>query len=384
VFKLLKGGYCYSPDYIGKKDILTVDGKIYIIEDNIPHDFIKDLEIIDCSGKIVCPGFIDQHVHIIGGGGEEGPKSCIPELMLSDIISAGVTTVVGLLGFDGVARNVAGLLSKARSLQSEGLNTYIYTGNYSVPPVTLTGSILSDIVFVDKIIGVGEIAIADYRSTYPGVDDLKKIAAEALKGGMLSGKAGVVHMHVGDGRGGLSLLFDLINETDFPIEMFVPTHVNRNRTLFEQAMEFAGKGGYIDITAGENSSSGLSVPDAISLLLRSGINTGNITVSSDGNGSMPSQGENSGNAISKVMQLFNDIRECALNKGIGFETVIKTVTSNVAKVLKIYPQKGTLSRGSDADILVLDKDGLSVDKVIINGSVMVDGGKVLRKGNFER
>jgi len=384
VFKLLKGGDCYSPDYIGIKDILTIGGKIYIIENNIPHDFIKDLEIIDCSGKIVCPGFIDQHVHIIGGGGEEGPKSCIPELMLSDVIRAGVTTVVGLLGFDGIARSMAALLSKARSLQSEGLNTYIYTGNYSVPPVTLTGSILSDIVFVDKVIGVGEIAIADYRSTYPGVDDLKKIAAEAIKGGMLSGKAGVVHMHVGDGKEGLSALFKLINETDFPVEMFVPTHINRNRVLFEQAMEFARKGGYIDITAGERSNAGLSVPDAISLLLQKGINIENITVSSDGNGSMPSIGGNGSNTISTVLQLFDDIRKCVLNKGIGFETGIKTVTSNVAKVLKIYPQKGTLSRGSDADILVLNKDDLGVDKVIINGSVMIDGGKVLKKGNFEK
>ncbi|HHW49126.1 MAG TPA: beta-aspartyl-peptidase [Clostridiaceae bacterium] len=380
MFKLLKGGYCYSPDDIGIKDILVVGGKIYIIEKNIPYDFVKDLEIIDCNRKIVCPGFIDQHAHIIGGGGEEGAKSYIPELTLGDIISAGVTTVVGLLGFDAVARSMTALLSKARSLQYEGLNTYIYTGNYSVPPVTLTGSILSDIVFVDKIIGVGEIAIADYRSSYPGVDDLKKIAAEALKGGMLSGKAGVVHIHVGEGKEGLSVLFNLIDKTDFPVNMFVPTHINRNKALFKQGMEFAKKGGNIDLTAGESSDSGLSVPDAIHLLLQNGINIEKITVSSDGNGSRPAQGENRENAAGKVLQLFNDIRECVLSKNIGFETAIKTVTSNVAKVLKIYPQKGAILSGSDADILVLDKGGLNVDKVLINGFVMVDGGKVLKGG----
>ncbi len=83
--------------------------------------------------------FIDQHLHITGGGGENGPASLISEIAAKDILSAGITTVVGLLGFDAISRNIAGLLTKARALKQQGITAYIYTGSYDVPPVTLTG-----------------------------------------------------------------------------------------------------------------------------------------------------------------------------------------------------------------------------------------------------
>ena len=126
MFKLLKNATCYGPEFLGNKDVLLALNKIYKIADNIVEDNLLDVEIIDCTDKIICPGFIDQHLHIIGGGGEEGFESRIPEIKLSDILIAGITTVVGVLGFDSITRNVEGLLAKARSLEVEGLNTYIY------------------------------------------------------------------------------------------------------------------------------------------------------------------------------------------------------------------------------------------------------------------
>ena len=180
-----------------------------------------------------------------------GPVSRIPEIMFSEIIEAGITTVVGVLGFDSITRNIAGLLAKARALEAEGLTTYIYTGSYGSPTETLTGRVLTDIVLLDKVIGVGEVAIADYRSNHPSLEDLRTLASEANAGGMLGGKAGVMHIHLGDGKEGLDSLFRLLNESDFPIEMFVPTHINRNPALFEQGMELWRRGGNIDLTAGE-------------------------------------------------------------------------------------------------------------------------------------
>ncbi|MCR4435024.1 MAG: beta-aspartyl-peptidase [Clostridiales bacterium] len=381
-FKLLKGGHCLAPEDMGRKDLLLVLDKIYRVEENIPLDFIPDMEVIDCTGKLICPGFIDQHLHITGGGGEEGPASRIPELMLGDIISSGITTVVGVLGLDGITRSIPGLLAKARALTEEGITAYIYTGSYGLPAITLTGKVSTDIGLIDQIIGVGEIAIADSRSSHPTVQQLRELACEARTGALIGAKAGVVHIHVGDGKEGLVPLFSLTEESDFPMDMFVPTHLNRNKRLLNQAVEYAGKGGKIDLTAGETDDTGYSVPSALELLLKNGVPVENITVSSDGNGSVPSRNGNPP-GVGKAKQLYEDIRGCILGRGMDAGTVLKTVTSNVARTLKIYPQKGVLSSGSDADILVLDKYDFSIHTLLAGGEVFIENGRTVKKGRFE-
>lgn len=377
MFTLLKNGYCFSPDYMGKKDILIVYDKIAVIADEIPPDKYGEVEVIDCRQCLVCPGIIDQHVHITGGGGEQGPVSRIPEIMFSEIIEAGITTVVGVLGFDSITRNIAGLLAKARSLEAEGLTTYIYTGSYGSPTETLTGRVLTDIVLLDKVIGVGEVAIADYRSNHPSLEDLRTLASEANAGGMLGGKAGVMHIHLGDGKEGLDSLFRLLNESDFPIEMFVPTHINRNPALFEQGMELWRRGGNIDLTAGETA--GYSIGEAFTRLWENNIDLNRVTVSSDGNGSSDNDA-----GINSINQLFKDLVSCVLDKKMDFADIIRTVTINPAKVLKLYPQKGCLLPGSDADILVLKQKDLTIHRLIVKGQVAVKGRQAVIKGKFEK
>lgn len=377
MFTLLKNGYCFSPDYMGKKDILIVYDKIAAIADEIPPDKYGEVEVIDCRQCLVCPGIIDQHVHITGGGGEQGPVSRIPEIMFSEIIEAGITTVVGVLGFDSITRNIAGLLAKARALEAEGLTTYIYTGSYGSPTETLTGRVLTDIVLLDKVIGVGEVAIADYRSNHPSLEDLRTLASEANAGGMLGGKAGVMHIHLGDGKEGLDSLFRLLNESDFPIEMFVPTHINRNPALFEQGMELWRRGGNIDLTAGETA--GYSIGEAFTRLWENNIDLNRVTVSSDGNGSSDNDA-----GINSINQLFKDLVSCVLDKKMDFADIIRPVTINPAKVLKLYPQKGCLLPGSDADILVLKQKDLTIHRLIVKGQVAVKGRQAVIKGKFEK
>jgi len=382
VFKLLKNGHCFTPEDVGKKDILIAYGTICKISDRISAENLWDIEILECEGKIICPGFIDQHVHILGGGGEEGPESRIPELMLGDIISAGVCTLVGVLGVDDITRNIAGLLTKARAIEAEGPTTYIYTGSYGIPTATLTGKVISDITLIDKIIGVGEVAISDYRSSHPDMQMLKSLAYEAKIGGLLGKKAGVVHIHVGDGKKGLAPLTDLLEDSEYPLEMFVPTHLNRNKRLFEQAVQYALMGGNVDLTAGESSETGYSIPDAMEILLGRGVNMDRVTFSSDGNGSIPSN-QGGGTGVGKMMRLFDDVRECILNRKMDVQTVLKTVTSNVAKVLRLYPQKGVLSVGSDADILVLDERDLTIESLLIKGTIYINERKIVKKGRYE-
>ncbi|MCX7841544.1 MAG: beta-aspartyl-peptidase [Clostridia bacterium] len=382
MFILLKAGECFAPERLGCKDVFIAGDKICKIEESIPIcDFIET-EVINCTGKVVCPGFIDQHVHIAGGGGENGPSSRVPEIMLGQIISAGVTTVVGVLGMDSITRNIAGLLAKARALDSEGLNTYIYTGSYQVPASTLTGKVNSDIANIDKVIGVGEVAISDYRSVHPSAQMLKELAWEAKVGAMVGGKAGVMHIHVGDGKQGILPLVEMLKDSEFPMEIFVPTHLNRNLHVFGQATEYAKSGGNIDLTSGEKTGKGLSVPDAVERLLRAGVNVDRITVSSDGNGSIPSQDGNKP-GVGRVMQLYEEIRQCIAHKAIPIESALKMVTSNVAKILGLYPAKGALKAGSDADILVLDRQSLAIEWLIIKGKIFIRNGNIVMKGVYE-
>lgn len=380
MFKLLKGGHCYAPDDLGIKDILVANNKIAMVKDEIILDQLGDLQVIDCHDCLVCPGIIDQHVHITGGGGEQGPVSRIPEIMLSELVEAGVTTVVGVLGFDSITRSIAGLLAKARGLEAEGINTYIYTGSYGSPTETLTGKVLSDIVLVDKIIGVGEVALSDYRSFHPSLENLRVLASETITGGMLGGKAGVLHLHIGDGHEGLKSLFRLVDESDFPIDMFVPTHINRNPQVFEQGVEMLERGGNIDLTAGEKV--GYSIDHCLASLSKKDPRLTRVTISSDANGSAPS-GSGLESGVGRVNQLINDLKTCILEKGLEFSNVMSTVTLNPARVLKLYPQKGCLNPYSDADIMVLNQNDLSIYRLLAKGQVMVENGKAVKKGRYE-
>lgn len=367
---LLKNAECYCPHYSGPKDILIAEDKIESIDpvgrwENCP--FLD--RIIDCDGLKAFPGLIDQHVHIVGGGGEQGFASRIGDIAADDIFLSGVTTLVGLLGFDSCTKDPANLFAKARSLQETGLTAYLYSGSYAFPMASLTQSILRDLILVDEVIGVGEVAIADHRSSQPSVSELAELASAVHAGGMIGGKAGVVHIHLGEGKRGLGLLRDVLDQTDLPMEMFVPTHVNRQRELFTQAMEYCKVGGNIDLTAGETH--GIPVPDAVETLVNSGMDLSRVTVSSDSNGSIPTGG------VGKIQELFDDIRGCILEKGIRPETAFRFVTENVAKILKLYPRKGTLRAGADADIAVLDC-GYHLRKLFCRGRQTVEDGHVVR------
>jgi len=194
-FILIKRGEIYSPEYNGNKDILIVNDKILLIDRNIAESTVyvldKNIKIINASKYIVIPGFVDQHVHINGAGGEGGPQYRTPPIQLSELTKAGITSVIGLLGTDGVARSLKALLMKSRGLENEGISTWLYTGAYQYPSPTITGDILSDLMLIDKVIGV-KIALSDHRSSHPTIDELRKVTSKARVGGMLTGKAGIV------------------------------------------------------------------------------------------------------------------------------------------------------------------------------------------------
>jgi len=389
LFKILKGGRVFTPEDVGKKDVLIAGTKIANIAENIsPALDYGSVEVIDVKSRYIVPGFIDQHVHLIGGGGEAGYASRTPEVVLSHVVRAGITTVVGCLGTDGTTRHMSSLLAKARGLGVEGISTYIYTGSYEVPTRTITGNVRDDIILIDKVVGC-KVAISDHGSAQPSKEDIAKLAAEARVGGILSGKAGVLHLHVGDGQQRLGTLLKIVEETEIPITQFTPTHINRNESLLEDGIKFAKMGGIIDITSGVSPKTGVrkSVKPsrAVKYCLENGVKIESITMSSDGNGSMPLFGEEGqviGLLVSGLDTLYGEFKDLIKVENIPIHDALKVVTQNQAKSLKIYPRKGCLKIGSDADIVVLDND-LNVEHVFAKGKHMVKDGTPIVKGTFE-
>lgn len=389
MLKLIKNGEVYSPKYIGKKDILLTGTKVGYVDDNInlPDNFV-DIEVIDATGCIVTPGFIDGHVHITGGGGEGGFKTRTPEIQLSDITRGGVTTVIGVLGTDGTTRTMSNLLAKAYALEEEGISCYALTGSYQVPVRTITGSIQDDIILIEKIIGVGEIALSDHRSSQPTIEEIAKVAAEARVGGILSGKAGTVTIHMGDGHRNLSFIKKITEKTEIPPSQFVLTHVLRNPELFKEATDYARNGGLVDFTTSTTNSpeeKKLTPGKALRMMLEAGVNIQNITFTSDGQGSLPifdDQHRFVGMGIGKVTSLYAAVREAILNEEIPIEEALKVITSNPASIYALKG-KGHVKVGMDADIVLLNKDDLNINTVIAKGNVMYKGGNVRVKGTFE-
>lgn len=385
---ILKNADVFSPESEGRKDLLLAGGKILRVEPDIriPETYC---ETIDAGQLIAVPGFIDAHVHLVGGGGEGGFATRTPELMLSAILRGGVTTVVGCLGTDGITRTMGNLVAKARGLEEEGISTYVYTGHYEIPVQTLTGSIESDLLFIDKVIGVGEVAISDHRSSQPSFDAFAHMAGQARRGGMLSGKAGLVNVHMGDGPRGLSLLRRILAETELPASQFLPTHCNRNRSLFQESIGYAKAGGFVDLTTS-------TIPDhedpeevrpgiGLRLLLEAGVDPSRITFTSDGQGSLPlfdGSGHICGLSVGEVSSLFEEVRKAVQVEGVPLATALKVITTSPADLLKLGA-KGRLAEGNDADVVLLDPADLSIHTVIAKGRVMLRAGQVLVKGTFE-
>ena len=389
-FTLLKNVHIIAPEDLGVKDILMAGEKIAAIGENLSLPEIYDCEVVDCTDKIALPGFIDSHVHLIGGGGEGGYATRTPEIQLTDITTSGVTTVAGLLGTDGVTRHVASLLAKARGLEDEGISAYIYSGSYEIPTPTITGSVRSDIILIDKVIGTGEIAMCDHRSSQSPKEAYQQITAEARVGGMLSGKAGVVNMHLGDGEDGLKMLYEITKSGEIPKTQIIPTHANRHKRLFKECVEWAKQGGIMDVTSSVSpatgSVKGLKSSEAVKQALDAGVDISRITMSSDGNGSMPifdDKGNNIGVGVASQSSLLEEFRDMVQKENIAITDAIQTITSNVAKNLKLYPRKGTIAKNSDADIIVLDKD-LNLQHVWARGTYMVKDGEPIVFGTFEK
>ncbi len=381
---LIRNGFVYAHGKIGIADLLFCAGRIVRLDERI--EVPSWCEVVDATDRIISPGFIDIHVHVTGGGGEDGPATRTPEIRLSEITTSGVTTVVGLLGTDDVTRHPESLLAKVLSLQKEGVSAYMLTGSYQFPPVTITGSVRRDIALIPPVIGAGEIALSDHRSSEPGFEEFIRLVAEARVGGLLGGKCGIVQVHMGSGRRGMEYLLRMADETDIPISQVLPTHVTRSQQLLDEAVIFAKRGGNIDITAsGTRTSTGIGSAVAIRQFRSADVPMDRITVSSDSNGSIPrfdQEGSFIGMAVAEIGELLNEFRTLVVEEGFTVPEILRLFTMNPASRTGLQNTKGSIDVGKDADLVIFNPDW-SVDRVYALGKLMVSDGQPVVKGTFE-
>ena len=370
----------YAPEHLGRKDVLTVYDKIVKIADAgtiTAEGMLFDAETVDGTDLILTPGFVDCHVHVLGGGGEGGFANRTPEATLEGLTKFGVTTVVGCLGTDGIGRDMCALVAKTKGLREQGMSAWCYTGSYQVPVRTLTDGITKDIMMIEEVIGTGEIAISDHRSSQPTFEEFARLTADTRLGGILSGKAGVVNVHLGGSPRCMDLIERVISETEIPTSQFLPTHVNRNERLFQKAIAYALKGGNVDFTGNENIDYEETISDEVRVckgirrMLDAGVDPKHITISSDGQGSMPrfsKEGVFLGMGVGQSSCLLKEVKECVEMAQIPLDTALSAITANPAATLSLKG-KGKIQEGFDADLCVLTRE-LEIQEVVARGKTV--------------
>lgn len=385
MIKLLKNADVYAPEHLGLRDVLICDTRIAAIEPHIDAS-APGLEAVDLKGQRLVPGYMDGHTHITGGGGEDGFSSRVPESRISEVVSTGVTTVLGLLGTDTVTRSLENLLAKAREFEQNGISAYMLTGGYRYPSPLLTGSIMDDIVLIDKVIGV-KIAVSDHRSSGTSTPELARLCSDARVGGMISGKAGLVVMHMGSSAKGLKPIYEMLDYSDVPMGNVLPTHCERCESLFSEAVEYAKKGGNFDLTAAAPDEAKLEGGAAhyVRRALDAGADISHITISSDSYGSIPVFNEKMecvGISYAHGPVLHDEIRRMVETEGISTETALCPITKNVADRMGLRGKKGIIAPGADADFVVWDS-AMNIERVFAKGKTAFANGRPLLRGRYE-
>lgn len=377
---ILKNASLYAPEKRGKKDLLLAGGRIVAIEDRISLTGVQ-AEVFDAAGKIVTPGFIDLHVHITGGGGQQGYASLVPEVRMSELVACGTTTVVGLLGTDGFVKALTTLYAKTKALEDDGLSAYMLTSYYGLPEKTLMGSVADDLIFIDKVIGC-KLALSDDRSSFPGRQDILRLVNQVRLGGFTSGKGGVLHLHLGNLPEGISLLLEIARAYPTLTSYLSPTHMIRTEALFQQGLAFARLGGMIDISTGGTQ---FDAPYRCVLrALEAGVALDRLTFSSDGRGGVRKTDPETGRVTYTPAPLDLNLKEmrALVQEGqLPLEQALCLLTANPARTMKLKA-KGRIEVGYDADLCLMD-EALNLTDVFARGEWVMKEGEVIKKGRYE-
>lgn len=377
---LIKNAQVYAPEARGMNDILLAGEKIACIAPGIDLRGVE-FRTIDAQGKRVTPGFIDQHVHVIGGGGQQGYASLVPEVCMSELAACGTTTVLGLLGTDGSVKELGALYAKTKALEDDGLSAYMLTSYYGLPPKTLTTSVADDLIFIDKVLGC-KVAMSDDRSSFPTTLELLRLINQVRLGGFTSGKGGILHIHLGALPEGIEPLLEIARHYPTLISYLSPTHLIRTEPLFRQAIELGKLGGMIDFSTGGTR---FDAPHrCVRRAMEAGVPLERITFSSDGHGGVRRVNPETGEVTYRPAPLHLNLKETRLlvqEEGMPLEQALCLITSNPARNLKLR-HKGRLAVGADADLCFLDEQ-LELTDVIARGQRIMEEKVIVKKGRYE-
>lgn len=347
---LIDDGEVHAPEPLGTRSVLIAGRRILhlgALERRALQALPMPVERVDARGALVLPGLVDPHANLAGAGTESGFGSRMPEMRFEDVVSAGVTTVVGSLGTDIFTHTLSGLLAKVRQFEALGITARMYTGAFHVPSPSITRSFQEDLIYIPEVIGTGELAVSGTRSSMPSLDALAHVVGETVMAARIGGKPGVTHFHLGAGEAGLQPLIDLLDR--FPIEpaRLYPTHVSRTPKLLEQAVALARRGCTVDTDciAGDSG-------EWIRRFRGKGGPKDRLTISSDAQtpGGSPAR-------------FFAQFRSCALDPDIGIEDALRHFAANAADLLQLHG-RGRIRAGGAADLLVLEPGTLAIRHVI--------------------
>ncbi|KAL4437512.1 hypothetical protein ABPG77_003493 [Micractinium sp. CCAP 211/92] len=384
---LITGARLYNPQPIDEEQAILIGGDkiLGLLTPQQAKALGSALPVqhVDATGLLAVPGFVDLHVHVCGGGGEAGPASRTPEATLSQLLRAGITTVVGVTGTDSVSRSQENLVAKVRGLAAGGITAFHWCGAYRLPPATATGSVQRDLCLLESCVGVGEVAVSDHRGSAPSPQELLRLALDARVGGMLAGKAGLVHCHMGPGAAGLQPLRAALAASggDLPIAAFHPTHMGRSKQLVQQGEGWLLDGGSLDVTC--------SPPEecraALECWRAAGVPLHNVTVSTDAFGSLPvfdEQGRLVQYDVADPGESLRFLRAMVLGGRWPLEEVLPLLTSNPARILQLS-SSGRLAVGCRADVLLLEPATIELRYVVARGEMVLTP-EWVRGGMFER
>jgi beta-aspartyl-dipeptidase (metallo-type) len=366
---LIENGEVYAPEPLGRASLLLMYDRIAQVG-RVDRSRIEQLgleiDYVDASECVVVPGLIDPHEHLTGGSAEDGFSTQTPPIHASEIVSAGITTVVGVLGSDTTMIPPAALLSRVKALKEEGLSAFMWTGGYNMPPSSVTESVRGDLLYIDEVIGAGELAIADIRSTDPSPAEIARLASDVCAAGFITRKAGRTYFHVGEADRGLAVIRTVLEDFDVNPDSLYLTHVQRTRALLDEAIEIAPRGVWMDIDVVDE-----DLAEWLPYYLEHGGAPERTTLSSDAYLTSP------GNLIGQLRALVQE-------HGWPLERVLPFATSNTARALKLEGEKGRIAPDMSADLVVLRKGSLEIMEVIARGRRLVrDGRLALQEGFLE-
>jgi dihydroorotase len=161
---LIKNGYVVDPvnKIEGKRDVLIDNGKIIGVARSIKTNGVK---VVNASGKIVCPGFIDMHVHLREPGRED--KETI-ETCTRAAARGGFTTIVGMPNTTPVADDQTVISYVYEKARKEGIVNVYAIGNVT------KGGEGKELAQIGDLVKAGAIAVSDDGNSIQNAGVMKR------------------------------------------------------------------------------------------------------------------------------------------------------------------------------------------------------------------